>query len=158
MTSPTQTGKQDGQPAAAAAADGKQPPAKTEDARLDALEREQQRQGGLLEQISAAVLGKTAGAAPDAPPAAQHVTETRLERSSNVIDQMRQAVRDVNAEAAQQQADAQHQAEHERMRQQSGQHGDPPRQAENQPAEQGGALAAFRRRMYGPPDGQKAGK
>jgi len=57
-------------------------PADETDARLNAVEAEQQRQGGILQQI----LAKVSGSAPAAPAPAQQVTEDRLEPGSVVAE------------------------------------------------------------------------
>lgn len=97
------------------------------DERFGRLEQEQREQRGLLEQLLA---GK--GPAKGAHDAAQQRTQHRLEQgpAASIADQVRQAVKDVNAEAAQQQAEADHAAEHQRMRE----------AAERPPRERAGGL------------------
>lgn len=65
------------------------------DTRMTALEREQERQGGVLDRI-VGLLDTGAGPAnPPAPPAGSAAAGDR-----DMIEQMRQAVRDVRAEEA----------------------------------------------------------
>jgi hypothetical protein len=62
-------------------------------ARVDGLETEQKRQGGILDRIEGLLTtsGDTTVTSADQPPAAD---------AAGMAEQMRQAVRDVNAEAA----------------------------------------------------------
>lgn len=92
--------------------DGEAGRVKALDDRFGALEAEQERQGGLLEQIAA----KLGGGKPDsdgpvtsadAPPAGPN--------PADMAEQMRQAVRDVRAEEAQADADRQHAADHAKL-------------------------------------------
>jgi hypothetical protein len=66
----------------------------TQDHRLDALEAGQAEQGGKLDQI----IGMLKGGETEAHAAAQAHTERRLDESSTIADQVKQAVRDVHAE------------------------------------------------------------
>jgi hypothetical protein len=99
------------------------PPADPEAARIttiDDLKTEQAHQAGVLDQLLALVKGEggqAEGLKADAHTAAQGRVDARLDRPSVVQDQMRQAVRDVQAEAARQQAEADHRAEHDRLKQ-----------------------------------------
>jgi hypothetical protein len=92
------------------------PPADPEAARIttiDDLKTEQARQAGVLDQLLAIVKGEggqAEGVKTDAHQAAQDRVDARLDRPSLVQDQMRQAVRDVQAEAD-------HKAEHDRLKQ-----------------------------------------
>lgn len=65
-------------------------------ARVDTIEAEQQRQGGILEQIRDHLTGTDHPSQPD------NVTraDTPAASAAEMAEQMRQAVRDVNAEAA----------------------------------------------------------
>jgi hypothetical protein len=87
---------------------------------IDELATEQNRQAGVLDELLAIVKGEGAqaqGVQADAHTAARGRVDARLDRPSMVQDQMRQAVRDVQAEAARQQAEAAHNAEHDRLKQ-----------------------------------------
>jgi hypothetical protein len=76
------------------------------EARVDSIEEEQRRQGGLLERILASV----SGSAPAAPPAAQEATAARLGGPVDVREEVRQ-------ELARAEADRAREAEHESLRQ-----------------------------------------
>ena len=80
------------------------------DARFGAIEQQQAEQHGMLMELRDALLGK--GKAAPAHAAAQEHTETRLEASSSIADQVRRAVQDVNAEEEQRKRDEAHQADH----------------------------------------------
>ena len=80
------------------------------DARFGAIEHEQAEQRGILTQIRDALAGE--GKAAPAHAAAQGRTETRLEASSSIADQVRRAVQDVNAEEEQRKRDEAHAADH----------------------------------------------
>ena len=80
------------------------------DARFGAIEHEQAEQRGILTQIRDALAGK--GKTAPAHAAAQEHTETRLEASSSIADQVRRAVQDVNAEEEQRKRDEAHAADH----------------------------------------------
>lgn len=80
------------------------------DARFGAIEHEQAEQRGILTQIRDALAGQ--GKAAPAHKAAQEHTETRLEASSSIADQVRRAVKDVNAEEEQRKRDEAHAADH----------------------------------------------
>ncbi|SRR6266702_1325321 len=115
-------------------------PAKTED-RLERVEAEQREQRGLLNTI----LEKVSGTAPEAPKGAQNVTETRLERSTIIADQVKQAVKDVGAEQEAERLRAEHDAEHARLRIPAAKP-----EPEHQPRErQGGAKAKWQKIMFG---------
>lgn len=101
----------------------------TQDARLDKLEAGQAEQGGKLDQI----IGMLKGGAGDAHAAAQAHTERRLDESSTIADQVKQAVRDVHAEQAQDAAKAKPEPEPEQ----------PPREP------QSGIKAKLQRAMFG---------
>lgn len=73
--------------------------------RVDSIEQEQARQGGLLERILASV----SGSAPAAPPAAQEATAARLGGPVDVREEVRQ-------ELARAQADQAKEQEHESLK------------------------------------------
>jgi hypothetical protein len=110
----------------------------TQDARLAKLESTQAEQGGKLDQILALIKGE--GAAGDAHDAAQQHTEERLDQSSTIADQVRQAVEAVGAEKAQKEAEEAHARDHAALREQQEK---PPRES------QSGFRGKLQRAMYG---------
>jgi hypothetical protein len=112
----------------------------TLDARFGAIETEQKTQRGLLEQIAAAVGGT--GPAAAAHDKAEARTQDRLANppAATIADQVRQAVKDVQAEQDQAARDQAHQADHDKLRQASEQ---PPREP------QSGPRARLQRILYG---------
>ena len=110
------------------------------DQRFGKIEQEQTEQRGLLEQIRDAVAGT--GPARPAHDKAQAHTEQRLEQppAAAMADQVRQAVKDVNAEEEQRKRQADHDADHDRIRE----------LAERAPREsQSGWRAKLQRGMFG---------
>lgn len=79
------------------------------DARFEKIEAEQERQGSILDEIRAALKG-----GHDTPAAAPAGADEPA--PADMAEQMRQAVRDVNAEQQQADHDRQHAADHDRMR------------------------------------------
>ena len=108
------------------------------DARFGAIEREQAEQRGILTQIRDAVAGE--GKTAPAHAAAEKHTETRLEASSTIADQVRRAVRDVDAEKAQREADERHKADHAAL---AAEREKPPRESAS------GFRGRLQRAMYG---------
>ena len=108
------------------------------DARFGAIEHEQAEQRGILTQIRDALAGK--GKAAPAHAAAQEHTETRLEASSSIADQVRRAVKDVNAEEEQRKRDAEHEGHHQALREAAEK---PPREAAS------GVRGKIQRAMFG---------
>jgi hypothetical protein len=103
------------------------------------IKAEQERQGGILETI----LSKVGGTAGPAPAGAQQATESRLERTTSIADQVKAAVKEVDADKAREQAEAEHAAHHAALKA-----GTP--EAEKQPRErQGGWKAKLQKGMYG---------
>lgn len=109
------------------------------DARFGKIEAEQAEQRGMLTTI----LDKVSGAAPEAPAGAQEHTQTRLDRSSSIADQVRQAVADVGAEAERKRRDEEHAAEHAALRAGKPEPEKPPRER------QGGLKSRLQKAMYG---------
>lgn len=109
------------------------------DERFGRIEHEQAEQRGLLEQIRDAV-GGVRQAEEGAHAKAQEHTESRLDRSSTMADQVKRAVEAVNAEAEQKRRDEAHAADHARLRE----------QAERPPREpQGGRRGKLQRALFG---------
>lgn len=111
------------------------------DERFGRIESEQAEHRQLLEQIRDAI-GAGRRGERRAHDAAQQHTERRLEQppAATMADQVRQAVKDVNAEEEQKRASAQHQADHDRIRE----------MAERAPRETiSGFRGRLRKAMYG---------
>ncbi len=91
--------------------DGEAGRVKSLDDRFGAIEARQEKQEGLLEQI----LGKLGGGGGEAEPVTRG-DEPAAPSPGEMAEQMRQAVRDVRAEEAAEQARAAHDADHAKMR------------------------------------------
>lgn len=85
---------------------------------IDQLRAEQERQAGVLDRIIGILEGDTRQAVGQAHDADRQVVDRRLDRGSRIADDVRQAVRDVQAEQAAAQAEQLHQADHARLREQ----------------------------------------
>jgi hypothetical protein len=91
---------------------------------IDDLKTEQARQAGVLDEL----LSLVKGGEREAHGAAQQHVEHRLDDPGH-LDEIKKAIRDVNAEQAAAQAQAAHDAEHGRLRQQQAEPEKPPREA-----------------------------
>lgn len=85
---------------------------------IDQLRAEQERQAGVLDRIIGMLEGDTRRGVDQAHDADRQVVDRRLDRGSRIADDVRQAVRDVQAEQAAAQAEQLHQADHARLREQ----------------------------------------
>lgn len=109
---PTDPPQQPAQPPAQPPASGGQGKPATPDARIDRLEATQAEQGTKLDRIIDLISGEEQQAHGQAQ---QHV-ESKLERSSNIADLVKRAVKDVGAEQAAEAERAAHAAEHDRLK------------------------------------------
>lgn len=110
------------------------------DARFGAIEHEQAEQKSMLTQILAKVGGGAKQAEGQAHDKAQQHTESRLDASSSIADQVRAAVEQVGAEKAQREADEAHQRDHAALREAAEK---PPREAAS------GVRGRIQRAMFG---------